>query len=187
MTAEERRRLKDPREHVLNGIAHDPQGDRLFVTGKCWPSLFQARPTRPQPCAAEPAALCSRACSPVQQSLQPCAAGSLQPFAPKPAVLRTTLPGIGAHGRQLIAWHFRVRLAAGRLGRGHAAPGGGAAEDGTAGADGCGEGGAEGGAEGGVTRTHTRLLFARSLEVSTAQPKGGAACGDVCRVCVSGE
>ena len=26
---------------VLNGIAHDPQGDRLFVTGKCWPTLYQ--------------------------------------------------------------------------------------------------------------------------------------------------
>ena len=29
------------REHVLNGIAHDEQGDRLFVTGKCWPNIFQ--------------------------------------------------------------------------------------------------------------------------------------------------
>ena len=28
-------------EHVLNGIAHDEQGDRLFVTGKCWPNIFQ--------------------------------------------------------------------------------------------------------------------------------------------------
>jgi glutamine cyclotransferase len=26
---------------VLNGIAHDEQGDRLFVTGKCWPNIFQ--------------------------------------------------------------------------------------------------------------------------------------------------
>ena len=31
------------REHVLNGIAHDEQGDRLFVTGKCWPNIFQVR------------------------------------------------------------------------------------------------------------------------------------------------
>lgn len=26
---------------VLNGIAYDPAGDRLFVTGKWWPSLFE--------------------------------------------------------------------------------------------------------------------------------------------------
>jgi glutamine cyclotransferase len=26
---------------VLNGIAYDPTGDRLFVTGKWWPKLFQ--------------------------------------------------------------------------------------------------------------------------------------------------
>jgi len=26
---------------VLNGIAYDPEGDRLFVTGKNWPSLFE--------------------------------------------------------------------------------------------------------------------------------------------------
>ncbi|HBK08019.1 MAG TPA: glutamine cyclotransferase [Acetobacteraceae bacterium] len=28
---------------VLNGIAYDTAGDRLFVTGKLWPSLFQIR------------------------------------------------------------------------------------------------------------------------------------------------
>jgi glutaminyl-peptide cyclotransferase len=28
---------------VLNGIAYDPQGDRLFVTGKNWPKLFEIR------------------------------------------------------------------------------------------------------------------------------------------------
>ncbi|NLE77786.1 MAG: glutaminyl-peptide cyclotransferase [Chloroflexi bacterium] len=28
---------------VLNGIAYDAQGDRLFVTGKLWPKLFQIR------------------------------------------------------------------------------------------------------------------------------------------------
>jgi glutamine cyclotransferase len=28
---------------VLNGIAYDPNGDRLFVTGKCWPKLFEVR------------------------------------------------------------------------------------------------------------------------------------------------
>jgi glutamine cyclotransferase len=26
---------------VLNGIAYDPEGDRLFVTGKLWPMLFE--------------------------------------------------------------------------------------------------------------------------------------------------
>jgi len=28
---------------VLNGIAYDPTGDRLFVTGKDWPKLFEIR------------------------------------------------------------------------------------------------------------------------------------------------
>jgi len=40
LTPEERRRLGDD-EHCLNGIAHDPVHDRLFVTGKCWPDLFE--------------------------------------------------------------------------------------------------------------------------------------------------
>ena len=31
------------REAVLNGIAHDPQTGRWFVTGKLWPSLFEVR------------------------------------------------------------------------------------------------------------------------------------------------
>jgi glutamine cyclotransferase len=26
---------------VLNGIAHDADNDRLFVTGKLWPKLFE--------------------------------------------------------------------------------------------------------------------------------------------------
>ncbi|MEJ7713021.1 MAG: glutaminyl-peptide cyclotransferase [Pyrinomonadaceae bacterium] len=30
-------------EAVLNGIAHDPQNDRLFITGKLWPKLFEIR------------------------------------------------------------------------------------------------------------------------------------------------
>ena len=30
-------------ENVLNGIAYDEAGDRLFVTGKNWPSLYQIR------------------------------------------------------------------------------------------------------------------------------------------------
>jgi glutaminyl-peptide cyclotransferase len=28
---------------VLNGIAYDAAGDRLFVTGKRWPKLFEVR------------------------------------------------------------------------------------------------------------------------------------------------
>ena len=31
---------------VLNGIAYDSSGDRLFVTGKDWPKLFQIRLVR---------------------------------------------------------------------------------------------------------------------------------------------
>jgi glutamine cyclotransferase len=30
-------------EDVLNGIAYDAAGDRLFVTGKLWPKLFEIR------------------------------------------------------------------------------------------------------------------------------------------------
>lgn len=32
----------DP-EAVLNGIAYDPSGDRLFVTGKFWPKIFEIK------------------------------------------------------------------------------------------------------------------------------------------------
>ena len=32
-----------PPAHVLNGIAYDKVGDRLFVTGKSWPRLFEIR------------------------------------------------------------------------------------------------------------------------------------------------
>ena len=35
----------DP-EAVLNGIAYDAQHDRLFVTGKLWPRLFEIRVVR---------------------------------------------------------------------------------------------------------------------------------------------
>jgi glutaminyl-peptide cyclotransferase len=31
----------DAREHVLNGIAYDAARDRFYVTGKCWPALFE--------------------------------------------------------------------------------------------------------------------------------------------------
>jgi glutaminyl-peptide cyclotransferase len=43
----EMRNLLTPREaaaaDVLNGIAYDAAGDRLFVTGKLWPKLFEIR------------------------------------------------------------------------------------------------------------------------------------------------
>jgi glutamine cyclotransferase len=31
---------------VLNGIAYDAQNNRLFVTGKLWPKLFEIRLVR---------------------------------------------------------------------------------------------------------------------------------------------
>jgi len=37
-----------PRSAVLNGIAYDAQHDRLFVTGKFWPKLFEIRVTSVQ-------------------------------------------------------------------------------------------------------------------------------------------
>lgn len=33
----------DASEHVLNGIAYDPESGHFFVTGKCWPTLFEIR------------------------------------------------------------------------------------------------------------------------------------------------
>jgi len=38
LSASERRSVD-----VLNGIAYDEQNDRLFVTGKLWPKVFQIR------------------------------------------------------------------------------------------------------------------------------------------------
>lgn len=36
-------KLRTPTTDVLNGIAYDPEGDRLFVTGKNWPTLYEIR------------------------------------------------------------------------------------------------------------------------------------------------
>jgi glutaminyl-peptide cyclotransferase len=33
---------------VLNGIAYDAKQDRLFVTGKRWPQIYQIELTPPQ-------------------------------------------------------------------------------------------------------------------------------------------
>ena len=35
--------ISEPRNHVLNGIAYDAENDRLFVTGKNWPTLFEVK------------------------------------------------------------------------------------------------------------------------------------------------
>ncbi|HEX7342759.1 MAG TPA: glutaminyl-peptide cyclotransferase, partial [bacterium] len=37
-----------PGVDVLNGIAYDARGDRLFVTGKLWPKLFEIRLSKEQ-------------------------------------------------------------------------------------------------------------------------------------------
>jgi glutaminyl-peptide cyclotransferase len=34
---------RDATTDVLNGIAYDAAGDRIFITGKCWPKLFEIR------------------------------------------------------------------------------------------------------------------------------------------------
>jgi glutamine cyclotransferase len=34
---------RGPETDVLNGIAYDAEHDRLFVTGKCWPRVFEVR------------------------------------------------------------------------------------------------------------------------------------------------
>lgn len=38
-----------PRGAVLNGIAYDAKGGRVFVTGKLWPKLFEIKVEKPQP------------------------------------------------------------------------------------------------------------------------------------------
>jgi glutaminyl-peptide cyclotransferase len=38
-----RLQLPEPEEDVLNGIAYDPASGRFFVTGKCWPALFEIK------------------------------------------------------------------------------------------------------------------------------------------------
>ena len=37
--------MRDP-DAVLNGIAYDPESDRLFVTGKLWSKLFEIKVVR---------------------------------------------------------------------------------------------------------------------------------------------
>jgi glutaminyl-peptide cyclotransferase len=40
--------LADPVNDVLNGIAWDAKHNRLYVTGKCWPKLYEIRLTEPK-------------------------------------------------------------------------------------------------------------------------------------------
>ena len=40
-TAAERRAFRSTGEEVLNGLAYDEAENRLFVTGKCWPRIFE--------------------------------------------------------------------------------------------------------------------------------------------------
>ncbi len=40
--------LADPVNDVLNGIAYDARHDRLFVTGKCWPRLYEIKLVAPR-------------------------------------------------------------------------------------------------------------------------------------------
>lgn len=35
--------LTDPTNDVLNGIAYDAEHDRLFVTGKRWPKIYEIK------------------------------------------------------------------------------------------------------------------------------------------------
>ena len=41
----DRDQVRDP-DAVLNGIAYDSKGDRLFVTGKLWSKLFEIKVVR---------------------------------------------------------------------------------------------------------------------------------------------
>lgn len=40
--------VRDPNNAVLNGIAYDKKGDRIFVTGKHWPHLYQIKLKKPR-------------------------------------------------------------------------------------------------------------------------------------------
>ena len=47
LSPDQRHALGDD-EYCLNGIAHDPVNDRLFVTGKCWPQIFEIEVVEPE-------------------------------------------------------------------------------------------------------------------------------------------
>jgi glutaminyl-peptide cyclotransferase len=41
-------KLPNPTDDVPNGIAYDAQHDRIFITGKRWPKLFEIKLTAPR-------------------------------------------------------------------------------------------------------------------------------------------
>lgn len=41
------------REHVMNGIAYDAEADRLFITGKNWPNLYEIEVVEQEPANKE--------------------------------------------------------------------------------------------------------------------------------------
>ena len=49
----DKRELRDG-DAVLNGIAYDSRADRLFVTGKLWPNLFEIKVARKQSLGSTP-------------------------------------------------------------------------------------------------------------------------------------
>ena len=50
--------------NVLNGIAYDAEGDRLFVTGKYWPKMFEIKVVPKSASARKAAAATSKSASP---------------------------------------------------------------------------------------------------------------------------
>ena len=110
----------DP-DDVLNGIAYDAKGDRLFVTGKRWPKLFEirlvkkpgwlsstypARRGRPAAARGLRGRTHARAVLPAQRSLfrapdgERRRAGLLHPAAPlQPDGIRPWRHAVGLHGR----------------------------------------------------------------------------------------
>ena len=42
-----KQQVKDSRQDVMNGIAYDAENDRLFVTGKYWPNLYEIEVVEP--------------------------------------------------------------------------------------------------------------------------------------------
>jgi len=48
LTADERRSGLGRGDEVLNGLAYDAQQGRLFVTGKCWPRLYEIEVLAPE-------------------------------------------------------------------------------------------------------------------------------------------
>ena len=39
----DKKEKRQEEDNVLNGIAYDPVTRNIFVTGKCWPKIYQIR------------------------------------------------------------------------------------------------------------------------------------------------